>query len=170
MEKKREEDARRFEQMDPVFRTEGELEEVSCSYHCLDGSALTGMKRAFCYCSPPFRAITECYFGSGSLRVQVRRFKAAAYKSLENPRRDVTYDRELARHWMWDETDLHVYIACHVPTGYSDKHLDASMVQGAPPSGPYAQQRLCISHHWNGPVPPPPLTPAPPAWRRVSRP
>ena len=40
------------------------------------------------------------------------------------------HDRELSRYWMWAETDLHVIVACYVPTGYSDKELDVRVEGG----------------------------------------
>jgi len=87
MEKKRIDDARRYERQDPNFRTEAQLKEL-------------------------------------------RRFKEAAFRSQAEPGREVRHDRELSRYWMWAETDLHVIVACYVPTGYSDKELDVRVEGG----------------------------------------
>ena len=53
----------------------------------------------------------------------IRKFKDAAVKMQENPRRKVTFDMELGRFYMWAQTEAYVYLAVYIPTGYSDKEI-----------------------------------------------
>lgn len=147
MEKKRIDDARRYERQDPNFRTEAQLKEVSQrpgGTHRREPSRLARMRHnlltwlatqsfvdaclalAFHACCQVSLAGHPGYLAAP----QLRRFKEAAFRSQAEPGREVRHDRELSRYWMWAETDLHVIVACYVPTGYSDKELDVRVEGG----------------------------------------
>jgi len=53
----------------------------------------------------------------------IRAFKDAAYEALKSESRLSEYDLRLSRFYMWAQTDSTVFVACRVPTGYSDMAL-----------------------------------------------
>jgi len=57
----------------------------------------------------------------------IRDFKDAAYEMITKEDRYRLYDLRIARYYMWAQTDSKVFIACKVPTGYSDKELVVSL-------------------------------------------
>ncbi|KAL3154051.1 hypothetical protein ABBQ32_013597 [Trebouxia sp. C0010 RCD-2024] len=52
---------------------------------------------------------------------QIRSFRDAAQAMSQREDRQVTYSMELAQQYMWAQTDQHIFLATHVPTGYEDK-------------------------------------------------
>lgn len=57
----------------------------------------------------------------------IRAFKDAAYDILGRQDRFRTYDLRIARFYMWAQTESKIFIACKVPTGYSDTELVVSL-------------------------------------------
>lgn len=78
----------------------------------------------------------------------IRAFKDAAYELLQKHGSVDVYDLRLAKYYMWAQTDTSVFIACRVPTGYSDRELvvecdgHGSLLVQAEDSPPLIQRRL----------------------------
>jgi hypothetical protein len=59
----------------------------------------------------------------------VRAFRDAAAAALADPGRRRRYDPALSKFYMWAQTADTVFVACRVPTGYSDREL---VIEAAP--------------------------------------
>lgn len=80
----------------------------------------------------------------------IRAFKEAAYELLNREDRQLIYDLRLARFYMWAQTNTSVFIACRVPTGYSDRELvvdcsAAGLLIQAESSPPLIDRRLAYA-------------------------
>ena len=106
LEKKIEEDARRRLTSDPNYRHDAELAEIR------------RFKERVAEISPA--AISPVgSFGSFGSRATLTR----------------TFDRRLARYYMWAQTARKVHVAVYVPTGYGDKDLRVEIVPDGGASG-----------------------------------
>lgn len=54
----------------------------------------------------------------------IREFKLAAYKQAERPDATTHYEHDLGRFYLWSQSETHVLIVCHVPTGFQDKDVN----------------------------------------------
>lgn len=68
-------------------------------------------------------ALEDPHYRSERELRDIRSFKQVAQELLKREDRKRLYDLRLARFYMWAQTEAYVFIACMIPTGYSDKEL-----------------------------------------------
>ena len=144
LEDKRIQDAQLRQLEDPNFRNEAELREV----------------RAF------KEAAADIYGGGsggggGGIRSSSSSFTTTGERRTHQHHHHTrTYDHRLGRYYMWAQTNLHVYVAVHIPTGYADRSLHVSVVDGAlgvlrvqpEDSPPVIERRFAFPVHQGAPV------------------
>ncbi|KAL3140047.1 hypothetical protein ABBQ38_004327 [Trebouxia sp. C0009 RCD-2024] len=75
-------------------------------------------------------ALEDPNFRTEAQLKQIRSFRDAAQQMSQREDRQVTYSMELAQQYMWAQTDQHIFLATHVPTGYEDKPVHIECDEG----------------------------------------
>ena len=113
LEEKRIEDAKRRQLEDPNFRNEAELREL----------------RVF------KEAAADVYHGgcggTSVLTLADSSTRSSSTRTAATPHHHRRYDHRLARYYMWAQTNRHVHVAIHVPTGYADRAMHVEVMGGA---------------------------------------
>ncbi|GMH39071.1 hypothetical protein BSKO_06969 [Bryopsis sp. KO-2023] len=61
----------------------------------------------------------------------IRSFKAAAQRQWTRDDRQTHYEYDVAKMYMWAQSESHVILACHIPTGYQDKCVEVDCTESA---------------------------------------
>lgn len=130
LEDKRIQDAQKRQLQDPNFRNEAELREVRAFkeaaadvYHGGGGSSALAFAASDYSSTSSSAAAKKQKSGGGG--------GAGAGSTAKKTHHHCSYDHRLARYYMWAQTNRHVYVSVHVPTGYADRAMHVEVVDGA---------------------------------------